>query len=153
MSDSGVPGVVGVDHVGLSCSDLDESVEFFSGLLGIDVRSEGLLNGGRAGSAVGHPELRGRYADLELGEGRTLELFEIHAPRGEPLTPDALRPGGGHIALRVRDIDALAERVSAAGYGLASAAPVDLEESGFWHGARVIYVKGPDGLVIEFIER
>jgi catechol 2,3-dioxygenase-like lactoylglutathione lyase family enzyme len=153
VSAHGDPGVVGVDHVGLSCSDLEESVEFFAGLLGITIRSEGLLNGGRAGSAVGHPELRGKYADLDLGEGRTLELFEIHAPKGEPLTPDALRPGGGHLALRVQDIDVLAERVRAAGYPLASEAPVDLVEPGFWHGARVVYVTGPDGLVIELIER
>ena len=153
MTTRNKPVVEGLDHVGLSCADLDAAIEFFSGVLGIAVRSEGDLNGGRAGAAVGHPELRGRYADLDLGAGRTLELFEIHEPHGEPLCPDPLRPGGGHLALRVDDIDAVLERVNAAGYESASPAAIDLEEPGFWHGARVVYVTGPDGIVIEFIER
>ena len=145
--------VEGLDHVGLSCADLDCAVEFFSVVLEVPVRSTGALNGGRAGAAVGHPELKGKYADLDLGEGRTLELFEIHNPRGEPLMPDPLRPGGGHLALRVSDIDAVLERVVAAGYEPTSPAAVDLVEAGFWRGARVVYVTGPDGVVIEFIER
>jgi catechol 2,3-dioxygenase-like lactoylglutathione lyase family enzyme len=147
------PAVIGLDHVGLSCSDLDGTLAFFCGLLEIPLRKQGTLDGGSAGLAVGHPDLRGRYADLDLGAGRTLELFEIDTPHGEPLVPDALRPGGGHLALHVRDVDALVERVSAAGYALGSEAAVEFEEPGIWNGARVVYVTGPDGIVVELIER
>ncbi|HWI22491.1 MAG TPA: VOC family protein [Baekduia sp.] len=144
--------VIGIDHVGFSCADLDGALEFFCDVLGVPLRTRGELVGGSAGEAVDHPELRGRYADLDLGDGHTLELFEIAEPRGEPITPDALRPGGGHCALRVRDIDDLVARVIAAGYEPV-AKTVQFDEPGFWSGARVVYVRGPGGIVIELIER
>jgi catechol 2,3-dioxygenase-like lactoylglutathione lyase family enzyme len=143
--------VTGLDHFGLACSDLDRTVAFFAEVLGIPVRAEGALDG--AGAAVGVPGLRGRFADLDLGEGRTLELFEIHHPRGAPLANDPLRPGGTHLALRVSGIAELAARARAAGYPTRSPEPVELDEPGFWHGLRTIYIDGPEELRIELVER
>lgn len=151
MSGDDRPAVLGLDHVGLSCANFDRAVAFFSGLLEVPVRDRGDL-GGEAGTVTGHADLRGRFADLDLGAGRTLELFEIVEPQSEPVVPGALRPGGGHLALRVRGIDALVARLAEAGYA-ARSTPVELGEPGFWHGARVVYVDGPDGVVVELIER
>jgi catechol 2,3-dioxygenase-like lactoylglutathione lyase family enzyme len=143
--------VIGLDHVGLACAALERTLPFFTEVLGIPVREQGELVG--AGAAVGVPELRGRFADLDLGEGRTLELFEIHHPRGARVANDPLRPGGTHLALRVDGIAELAARARAAGYTTRSPEPVELDEPGFWHGVRTIYIDGPDELRVELIER
>jgi catechol 2,3-dioxygenase-like lactoylglutathione lyase family enzyme len=145
--------VIGLDHVGLACADLDRAVAFFVDVLGIPVREQGELDAEGAGAAVGVTNLRGRFADLDLGEGRTLELFEISRPRGEPIPNHPLRPGGTHLALRVTGIAELAARARAAGYSTRSPEPVEIEEPGFWHGLRTIYVDGPDELRVELVER
>jgi catechol 2,3-dioxygenase-like lactoylglutathione lyase family enzyme len=144
--------VSGLDHVGVACADLDRALAFFAGVLGIPVRDRGDLTTD-AGMAVGHAALRGRFADLDLGEGRTLELLEIHHPPGAPIVNDPLRPGGTHLALRVEGIEQLAERARAAGYPARTAQPVTLTEPGFWHGARILYLDAPGGITVELIER
>jgi len=144
--------VIGLDHFGLACADLERTVAFFTEVLGIPVRERGELDAG-AGAAVGASDLRGRFADLDLGEGRTLELFEIERPRRERVANDPLSPGGTHVALRVTGIAELAERARAAGYSTRSPEPVELSEPGFWHGLRTIYIDGPDELRVELVER
>jgi catechol 2,3-dioxygenase-like lactoylglutathione lyase family enzyme len=144
--------VEGLDHVGLACADLDRTVAFFAEVLGIPVRSRGELDG-HAGAAVGVPDLRGRFADLDLGADRTLELFEIHRPPGARVENDPLRPGGTHIALSVTGITELATRARAAGYTTRSPEPIELSEPGFWHGLRTIYIDGPEDLCVELVER
>lgn len=147
------PAILGLDHVGITCTDLDRTLEFFAGVLGIPVRHRGELTAADAGRAVGHADLRGRVADLDLGEGRTLELLEIHRPSRPRIDNDPLCPGGTHLSLRVNGIDTLAGRAREAGYPTRSPYPVELAEPGFWHGARMIYIEGPDGMSVELIER
>lgn len=145
--------VTGLDHVSVSCADLSRSLAFYHGLLGIPVRDRGRIGGESLDAVLGVDGAAASYADLELGEGRTLELLAFEHPADEPLAPAVHRAGAGHLSLRVEGLDDLVAVLRAAGAELQSAAPVALEEPGFWHGARVVYVRDPDGATVELIER
>ena len=144
--------IVGLDHVSVSCADLDRSLAFYHGLLGIPVRERGVLEGGSAGAILGRPDLSARFADLELGEGRTLELIEDSAPVAAVVEP---RTGAGttHLSLRVTDADAAFDHLREAGARLVSDGPVKIDEPGHWHGAKAFYACDPDGVIVELIQR
>jgi catechol 2,3-dioxygenase-like lactoylglutathione lyase family enzyme len=144
--------VRGLDHVSVTCADLDRSLAFYNGVLGIPVRDRGELAGPEIDAALGHDGVDAAFADLELGEGRTLELLQYRTPHGAPLHVEVHRPGAGHLALRVDDLDAFADRLTEAGFAPGTAVTLD-EPRSFWHGARILYVQDPDGAVVELIQR
>ncbi len=145
--------VLGLDHVSVTCADLDRSLAFYAQVLGLEVRERGELAGGSSESITGLAGLRARFADLELGNGRTLELLEFLVPNGPPLAPELPRPGATHLALRVDDADAAFRAIGKAGYTLISRAVTAIDDPGFWQGSRAFYCLDPDGVTVELIER
>jgi catechol 2,3-dioxygenase-like lactoylglutathione lyase family enzyme len=116
----------GLHHVGITVSDLDRSLEFYRGLLGL------------------HIEAR--------ADGRLLELIQYTAGGGERLTQRTSDPGACHVAISVDDIDATCERLERAGVTLRSK-PITLADSGpRWDGSRVVYTVDPDGATVELIQ-
>ena len=81
---------------------------------------------------------------LRLGE---LTVFVEGATDGMPRVPDMPFRGIEHICLRVPDIAAHADRLERAGVALLS--PV----SEIRPGVKVAFVEGPDGILVELIER
>ena len=75
---------------------------------------------------VGFPGVRFRYADVELGDGRILELLQYLEPAGTPITQRTCDPGSGHIAFLVEDIDEAYAELVGAGVTVRSA-PVTIE--------------------------
>lgn len=134
--------VTGLDHVSLTCADLDRSLAFYRDALGLPVRDRGSLGGPELAALLDVEEVAADFADVDLGEGRTLELVS-------GLTAGC---AGGHLSLRTDDVDGLVARLQAAGHPIVSRAPVTLTEPGFWHGARVVYVRDPDGALVELIQ-
>jgi catechol 2,3-dioxygenase-like lactoylglutathione lyase family enzyme len=95
----------------------------------------------------GHAVRRARIADLDLGDGRVLELVQDLGGDRPP------QPGDGHVALAVDDVRALHRRLVAAGVP-ARSEPVTLgaEEGRCWAGAVVVYVADPDGATVELVQ-
>lgn len=84
--------------------------------------------------------------------GHKIELLEYLAPPDRKQHVD-LRPcdvGSVHVALTVDNLDAVLERISAAGWK-AAGKPQTLQ-SGPNAGKRVVYVRDPDGATIEFMQ-
>ena len=118
--------VRGLDHVSVSVADLDRSLAFYRDLLGLRVRETGEEEGGQMATIVGFPGVRFRYADVELGDGRILELLQYLEPAGRPMTQRTCDPGSGHIAFLVADIDEAYAELVGAGVTVRSA-PVTIE--------------------------
>ena len=78
------PLVKGVDSIGLTVSDLDRSVEFYSSVLQFQKVSEVEVDGESYEHATGLFGVRMRIARMRLGE-ESIELTEFLAPRGRPV--------------------------------------------------------------------
>jgi catechol 2,3-dioxygenase-like lactoylglutathione lyase family enzyme len=118
--------VRGLDHVSVSVADLDRSLAFYRDLLGLRVRERGEEEGGQMATIIGFPGVRFRYADVELGDGRILELLQYLEPVGRLITQRTCDPGSGHIAFVVADIDEAYAELVGAGVTVRSA-PVTIE--------------------------
>ena len=117
-----------IDHVSITCADLDASLGFYSDLLGIEVRGRGDAEGGEF-AITGIEDPKVRWADLILGDGRVLELIEFVDPPGTPHRPQPNDPGATHISLLVADASAVHERLRDAGADCRSE-PVTIEAPG-----------------------
>lgn len=144
--------VRGLDHVSVSSGDLDRSLSFYAGLLGIPVMQRGEAEGPEVGAITGLGDSHVRFADLDLGDGRVLELLHFLSPAGSRVEGDFHHPGRGHISLRVANADEVHAALVEAGIEVRSD-PIELKEPGYWHGARCFYTVDPDGATVEIIER
>ena len=141
----------GIDHVSVTCADLDRSLDFYVGLLGLELRARGEDQGGEF-EITGIGNAKVRWADLQLPHGQVVELLEYVEPRGEAIRPAPNDPGATHIALRVLDVAAVHERLVDAGVDVKSE-PTTIDTPGAWQGARAFYASDPDGVTVELIQQ
>jgi catechol 2,3-dioxygenase-like lactoylglutathione lyase family enzyme len=143
-----------LNHVSVTCADLERSLAFYRDLLGLTVLDQGEVDF-KASPAhreiIGLGDVRLRCAEIALGEHAFLELFEYLEPRGKPVCSRTCDPGDTHFALTVdTDIEGLHDRLTAAGVPTRSR-PTTLT-GGEWVGAKAFYASDPDGVTVEFIE-
>ena len=142
--------VLGTNHTSFTVSSLDHTIGFFRDCLGFQVLNR----------APRDPEIVSKItgvegADMEIaflrGPGCTIELIEYKAPadrrRVEARPCDA---GFAHMAFDVDDVDAaIAEAKKHRVEPIAPPVPIN---DGPNKGRRVVYLRDPDGVTIEFIE-
>ncbi len=143
--------VLATNHTSFTVSNLDRSVEYFVGALGFELVSR----------APRDPAVISRItgvdgADIEVayvqGPGHRLELIQYRAPddrgRVRSLPCDV---GFAHIAFDVDQIDAAVKASVRLGV-MPIGDPVAIDK-GPNAGGRVVYLRDPDGVTIEFIEK
>ncbi len=139
-------------HVGLSVSDLERSIHFYRDLLGLSVRERDEASGGQLETVTGVLGSHVRIADLEFGNGRTLELTQYLAPVGVAVHPRPSDAGHTHVGIEVEDVDAVYRRLVDAGV-LVRSQPIVLEDAGpYWTGSKVVHVLDPDGITVELVQ-
>lgn len=142
--------VAGIDHVGITVRELERSLAFYRDLLGLRVIE---ISGAQdVGQIVGIPGARVKIADLDAGDGRVLELLEYVAGRGDDVPQRPNAAGCPHVALQVRDLPAVLERLARAGHD-PDGAPITITGAIAFEGATVVYLRDPDGAVIELVQR
>jgi len=144
--------VVRLDHVSVTVGDIDASLAFYVGLLGLPLIARGVSDDAELAEIMGQEDVSIRWADIEVGDALVLELVEFVRPLGTPITKSLWDPGATHIGMQVDDIDVVHERLRDAGVRLVSK-PVRLTEEGDWYGVRVHYAIDPDGTWIELVQR
>ena len=144
--------VLGLDHVSVSVEDLDRSLAFYHGLLGIPLLGRGEESSEATESVTGLRNAHFLYADLSLGSRQILELLQYVSPRGARLRQHVNDPGSGHLALRVDDITSVLRGLRGAGV-MPRSSPVEIQEPAWWQGAKCVYVTDPDGVTVELVER
>src|SRR5215510_4178507 len=100
------PLVTAVDSIGMTVSDLDRSVEFYSKVLSFQKVSETEVAGPEYEHLEGVFGVRMRVARMRLG-GEFIELTEFLAPRGRPAPADTRANDRWfqHIAIITSDMD------------------------------------------------
>jgi catechol 2,3-dioxygenase-like lactoylglutathione lyase family enzyme len=139
-------------HVGITVADLDRALDFYHGVLGLELRSEPspVFDDPGLGPAVGVPGAALRQVNLALGD-TTLELLEYTAPPSPvdaPLAQNAL--GAQHVAFQVDDIRATVRELSARGVTFFS--DVNVVDDGVLAGWRWVYFADPEGNALELVE-
>jgi catechol 2,3-dioxygenase-like lactoylglutathione lyase family enzyme len=147
------PLVKGVDSIGLTVSDLDRSVEFYSSVLHFQKVSETEVDGESYEQLEGVFGLRMRIARMRLGD-ESIELTEFLAPRGKPAPVDAHSNDRWfqHVAIIVSDMDRAYQWLREHKVQHASSGPQLLPA---WNknagGIRAFYFRDPDGHPLEIL--
>ena len=139
-----------VGHTGVTVSDMRKSCGFYRDILGFEVSEPLRLSGGAVARITGVPD-----AELDVAyvrcSGHVLELLCFvrpeHRQRSTLRTCD---PGFFHLCFKVRGLDAVVQAVRAAGFEATSR--IETFAEGPARGMRVVYVRDPDGVVLELAE-
>lgn len=128
--------LIGFEHVGTTSGNLDQTIAFYCDLLGLRL-------------VLRKPQASGELAFLDAGGGM-LEVFAPNtgiSPAGD-VPPD--QAGMRHVTFAVTELDAMIARLETAGVLI-------VERPRPAHNTelikRVAFVRDPDGIMVELIER
>jgi catechol 2,3-dioxygenase-like lactoylglutathione lyase family enzyme len=144
--------VSAIAHTGLTVADLDRSLAFWRDAMGMVEVVNQEKKGGYLEAIVCEPGAHVRMVQLEFpGGGTRIELFQYLAPKGGAHRSRPADVGFIHVCVECNDIDALGARlVSAGGMPLGPAVVID---TGVNAGGRGVYLRDPDGHVVELFTR
>ena len=147
------PLVKSVEAVGMTVSDIDRSVEFFSKVLSFEKVSDVEVAGSEYERLQGVFGARMRVTRMKLGD-EFLELTEYLAPQGRPIPVDSRSNDRWfqHVAIVVSDMDKAYQHLRAHKIRHASTGPQTIPTSNrAAAGIRAFYFKDPDGHNLEII--
>ena len=136
-------------HTGITVKNLEKSIEFYNGVLGLKVVNEPCpMNWDEEESkGLGIPEGAHRICLLTTLDGQFVELMEFGGPNTESPKPTPMplkQLGQHHISLYVENIHGCVEELKDTGVEfLYHPLPYEGE---FW-----VLLKDPDGIIIELM--
>ena len=132
--------IVKVLHVGISVSDMERSLKWYDEVLGFSEKLKDFYA----------PPLGARICFIRGCGGFEIELFQYDAPK--PIPEDRLKPnsdlqtiGTKHAAFEVDNMAALKEHFVACGVDIAHEVTMD--------GESVMFIRDPDGCLLEMIQK
>jgi catechol 2,3-dioxygenase-like lactoylglutathione lyase family enzyme len=144
----------GARHAGITVSDLDRSLEFYCGLLGMELLWRRLYEQpailrvvnveGTTALEIAMLRVPGSELDVELVEYRGCER---HSGAGRPSAH-----GTGHFCVFVEGIEELYADLHSRGVRFRSEGPQEATE-GPNRGGKSLYSLDPDGYIVEFHQR
>ncbi len=147
-------GVTAVRMVGLTVSDMDRSVGFYTRVLDFTKVSDGEVSGPEYEALEGVPGARLRVVRLRLGDER-LQLSQYLTPSGQPFPADSRSNDRWfqHVAIVVSDMDRAYARLRQFKVRPASTAPQLLPKTiPNAAGIRAFYFRDPDGHYLEILQ-
>ena len=144
-----VPGLAGIEHIGLTVPDLDAATTFFADVLGAetlyDVGPFASPDDWMASHLAGHPRGRlNRLRVVRIANGPVVELIEPVAD-DRPMAASA----GFHLAFYVADMELALTALKAHGVEIQSG-PVEMTE-GPSRGMTWLYFTAPWGQQLELV--
>lgn len=143
----------GIESVGMTVSDMDRAVDFYSRVLTFQKVSDTEVAGPEYERLEGLFGMRARIVRMRLGE-ETIELTEYLAPQGRPI-PNDMRSNDRafqHIAIIVSDMEKAYRRLRELKVRHASSGPQRIPD---WNraaaGVQAFYFKDPDGHTLEIL--
>jgi glyoxylase I family protein len=124
----------GVHHIAIICSDYQQSKDFYTKILGLDIIRE-----------TYRQERNSYKLDLGLNDRFVIELFSFSSPPKRVTGPEAA--GLRHLAFEVGNIDEACKFLSEKKVEFE---PIRVDQL---TGKRFTFFKDPDDLPIEFYER
>jgi catechol 2,3-dioxygenase-like lactoylglutathione lyase family enzyme len=145
--------VTSIDSIGMTVSNMDRAVDFYTTVLSFEKVSDVEIAGRDYELLTGVFGARLRVVRLRLG-GESIELTEFLTPKGRPV-PEDMRPNDRlfqHIAIIVRDMDEAYARLRQFQVTHASTGPQELPA---WNanagGISAFYFRDPDHHFLEIL--
>ncbi len=145
--------VLSVESVGMTVSDMDRALDFYTRVLDFKKISDVEVLGSAYEQLQGVFGVRLRVVQLKLGQ-ELIELTEYLTPRGRPIPLDSRSHDRWfqHSAIVVRDMDRAYQRLRQFKVQHTSTAPQRIPDSNpVAAGIRACYFKDPDGHNLELI--
>jgi catechol 2,3-dioxygenase-like lactoylglutathione lyase family enzyme len=144
--------VSAIHHTGLTVSDLERALVFWRDGLGMAVVMAQEKQGGYMEQVTQEPAAHVRMAHLAFAaDGPRIELFQYLAPPGGRHVSRPADAGFVHVCILVDEIEPVLTRLEAAG-GRALGPVADVD-TGANRGGRCVYVRDPDGHVVELFSK
>jgi catechol 2,3-dioxygenase-like lactoylglutathione lyase family enzyme len=144
-----------VNHLNIVVADMERSLAFYVGLLGLRVTYEVELTGQWIEQVAGLPDVSARCVFVQpSGGGARFELLEYRTPPGISLPDDSITNTIGlrHVAFEVEDLDGLYQRLRDAGVRFVSP-PVTVPFTVVGNiRKRLCYCHDPDGVLVEIAD-
>lgn len=140
-----------VQHTGLTVSNLERSVDFYTRILGCTLIMQQEKVGGYLAQIVGYPDASVKMAHLSDPAGHhVIELFEYVTPEVISTDLEPRRVGNAHLCFLVSDLDSIYAAIQNEGITFISTpVPVD---TGANAGGAGLYLKDPDGITMELFQ-
>jgi catechol 2,3-dioxygenase-like lactoylglutathione lyase family enzyme len=135
-----------VRHLGIVVADLQQSLEFYCGLLGFEVGREMDEEGPFIDAILGFSGTRVRTVKLKGGGTAQLELLAFSKPARRARV-ELNCSGPTHVALEVGNLDVLHGKMEAAGVRFTTKPQLSPDGR-----ARVTFCQDPDGTWLELVE-
>ncbi len=144
--------ITGADHTSFTVTNLERSLEFYLGLLGLQLSWRREITDRYFRDIVGFPDCVVKAAHLRIpGTSHKLELFEYVSPRGVPADIRTNNTGSAHISLYVENLQAAYEELKSKGVIFRSP-PIEID-AGANKGSTSLYLLDPDGITVELFEK
>lgn len=146
---------IGWHHTNVIVSDLERSLEFYTGVLGLKVALQTEIEDPEVERAVGIPGASIKAAFLEVpGTPTMIELFQYVTGAGKPIPEDQLPSDIGvqHICFQVEDIDKAYADLQAKGVEFATTPVTISKDHPDAGGIRFCYFYDPDGATLEILQ-
>jgi molybdate transport system substrate-binding protein len=141
------PDVVGVGNFSHIVSSMEKSLAFYRDVLGLEVTINNPFSGAPAIMKLGATQnAQSRFAALRIpGSEVGIELIEYKDIDRKPQHPKFVDPGAGNMALRVRDITGIYEKLQKFGATILTKGgkPATINNGAY------LFVQDPDGFVVE----
>ncbi len=143
-----------IDHVGITTASLERALHFYRDLLGFGVLSVTREDRPELAQLMGLDEIDVLLADLDAGDGQLVELVQYVSPAGGTASYVSQDAGAVHFSFTVGHLGHIQEVLAAEGVHIISARSITLDDPGTpWDGVKLLFVRDPDGAIIELIER
>ena len=140
--------MLNIRHTGIVVSDAEKSIDFYTKLLGFEIKKDMLESGDYIDNFSDLKDVVVRTIKMTLENGDMVELLNYQT---HPELPDMGRPitriGCSHFAMTVENLDETYDRLVEAGVEFNS--PPQYSPDGF---AKVTFCKDPDGSLVELVE-
>lgn len=141
-----------IRHVGIVVRDLNKSLTFYSGVLGLEIYRRYVEEGPFIDQITGLTHVRMEWVKLIIPKGGLIELLQYHShPDPKVATPPTLAPsnalGCSHVALTVSNLDEVYAKIRSHGFFTKSPPLLYPNKAG-----KILYCHDPDGTILELIE-
>jgi len=150
-------GITGLHHVSFSVTNLDRTIDFYTKVLGVELRSKARFKNDKLGRelfgtkwGVDQPQADLAAAFIKLGDVR-IEFLEYKDPAAQPYHKNPSIAGSAHLALAVEDIEDVHARMVKEGIEFHTGVNTYVEEGKV--EMKWAYCRDPDGIVLELVQR